>query len=428
MGQHLIIAPAFGVQTGIGHLVRSLALAEDFANFGWQVTLETEAPVDLTRDQVTRLGFQTSNIAIEAPDGARQADVILSDDYAIDAPALAALKSRCTVLMQFQDFAEQKIAADIIIRIAYQGAEPDAGAICLTGIGHAVLRSDFRRIRYKRINANRPREIRNVLIAMGGTDTQSQTIAWAKQVRSRFPDAFIQLVIGSLTPNIDQIKALAGPKLSVAVDTPIMADLMGEADLAIGSGGVGCLERCCIGIPNITLVVAENQRAQTLELARRGATLALDIAQLQQPGNIGAALDQLAVAAKSGIMAKAGRDAIDGKGGLRILTHILNRKAAAPLGLTFRLAEPADCRLIFDWQTQPGARVFSRNPEPPAWPDHQHWFAKVLNDPDRHLFIANAGPNAIGFLRLDKVMNDAALTYEVSILLDQHNRGQGYGR
>jgi RimJ/RimL family protein N-acetyltransferase len=180
--------------------------------------------------------------------------------------------------------------------------------------------------------------------------------------------------------------------------------------------------------PNITLIVAENQRAQTRELARRGATLAWDVAQCQQPENIRTALEQLAVAAKSEIMTKAGRDAIDGKGGLRILTHILNRKAAAPLGLTFRLAEPADCQLIFDWQTQPGARVFSRNPEPPVWPDHQHWFAKVLNDPDRHLFIANAGANAIGFLRLDKVMIDAALTYEVSILLDQQNRGQGYGR
>jgi spore coat polysaccharide biosynthesis predicted glycosyltransferase SpsG/RimJ/RimL family protein N-acetyltransferase len=428
MRQRLIIAPAFGVQTGIGHLVRSLALAECFADFGWQITLETTAPVELTRDQITRLGFQILNLAIEPPDPARQADLILCDDYTIDAHALDALKSRCTVLMQFQDFLEQTIAADIIIRIAYQGPYPEGGVICLQGIDYAVLRSDFRRIRYKRIISKRMGEIRSVLIAMGGTDTQSQTIAWAEQVRSRFPDAFIQLVMGSLTPHIDQIKALAGPKLSVAVDSPIMADLIGDADLVIGSGGVGCLERCCIGIPNITLIVADNQRPQTTELAKRGATLALELEQSHQPGMIRAALDQLDVAGQSETMAEAGRDAIDGRGAWRILTHILNRNIAKPLGLDFRLAEQADCSLVYDWQNQPGARTFSRNPEPPVWTDHQHWFAGVLNDPHRHLFIVSAGQDAIGFLRLDKMTSDTALTYEVSILLDQHRRGQGYGR
>jgi UDP-2,4-diacetamido-2,4,6-trideoxy-beta-L-altropyranose hydrolase len=50
-----------------------------------------------------------------------------------------------------------------------------------------------------------------------------------------------------------------------------MADLMLHADLAIGGGGTTTWERCSLGLPTITIIVAENQREMIEAVAARGA-------------------------------------------------------------------------------------------------------------------------------------------------------------
>jgi spore coat polysaccharide biosynthesis predicted glycosyltransferase SpsG len=51
-----------------------------------------------------------------------------------------------------------------------------------------------------------------------------------------------------------------------------MAELMIHADLAIGAGGTSTWERCFLGLPSITIVVADNQLAVTAAVAATGAT------------------------------------------------------------------------------------------------------------------------------------------------------------
>ena len=50
-----------------------------------------------------------------------------------------------------------------------------------------------------------------------------------------------------------------------------MAELMIAADLAVGGAGVSALERCCLGLPSLVLVLADNQRANAEALQRAGA-------------------------------------------------------------------------------------------------------------------------------------------------------------
>ena len=44
-----------------------------------------------------------------------------------------------------------------------------------------------------------------------------------------------------------------------------------EADLAIGGGGTTTWERCYLGLPSITVIMAENQRTMIEAAANRGA-------------------------------------------------------------------------------------------------------------------------------------------------------------
>jgi spore coat polysaccharide biosynthesis predicted glycosyltransferase SpsG len=52
-----------------------------------------------------------------------------------------------------------------------------------------------------------------------------------------------------------------------------MARLMADSDLAIGAAGGTAWERCCLGVPALVVVLAQNQRAGAQALAASGAAL-----------------------------------------------------------------------------------------------------------------------------------------------------------
>jgi len=62
-----------------------------------------------------------------------------------------------------------------------------------------------------------------------------------------------------------------------------MAKLMVSADLAIGAGGATSWERCCLGLPAVLMVLAENQRLIAQALASSGAVVCLSDSHLKRP-------------------------------------------------------------------------------------------------------------------------------------------------
>jgi spore coat polysaccharide biosynthesis predicted glycosyltransferase SpsG len=70
-----------------------------------------------------------------------------------------------------------------------------------------------------------------------------------------------------------------------------MAELMRDADLAIGAAGSTSWERCCMGLPTLQLVLAENQRPIADALGRAGAAHLLDPVALRS--SLVAAMEQL---------------------------------------------------------------------------------------------------------------------------------------
>lgn len=55
------------------------------------------------------------------------------------------------------------------------------------------------------------------------------------------------------------------------VDTSTMAQLVAQADVAIGAAGVSAWERCSLGLPSLLVELAENQRSGGLALDNAGA-------------------------------------------------------------------------------------------------------------------------------------------------------------
>jgi spore coat polysaccharide biosynthesis predicted glycosyltransferase SpsG len=50
-----------------------------------------------------------------------------------------------------------------------------------------------------------------------------------------------------------------------------MAELMLDADLSIGAGGATSWERCCLGLPTLLYITADNQKSIAENLEKIGA-------------------------------------------------------------------------------------------------------------------------------------------------------------
>ena len=66
---------------------------------------------------------------------------------------------------------------------------------------------------------------------------------------------------------------IASKNIQLIENSNNMPDLMLEADLAIGAGGSTSLERCCLGLPTLIYVLAENQIKIANNLEHLGAVI-----------------------------------------------------------------------------------------------------------------------------------------------------------
>lgn len=76
------------------------------------------------------------------------------------------------------------------------------------------------------------------------------------------PDLYIDVVVGRINPHKEQVEQLCRSMQRTTFYSQVdnIAELMAQADLAIGAGGATTWERCFLGLPSLIVVIAENQR------------------------------------------------------------------------------------------------------------------------------------------------------------------------
>src|SRR6185437_9358790 len=94
--------------------------------------------------------------------------------------------------------------------------------------------------------------------------------------------------------------------------------------------------------------------------------------------------------------------------------------------VALRPASLADAELMLTWQSAPGIRAFSNNPDAPDAAYQEKWLTEKLNDPDCIFNIILHRGEPAGVLRFDR--SSASNSYEVSILIEKARHGIGIGR
>lgn len=214
-------------------------------------------------------------------------DFLLVDHYALDYRWESELRSCSNQLIVIDDLADRPHECDLLLDQNlgrdcqdYINLVPSSCHI-LVGSQYAILGPDFSALRSYSLQRRQKPVIKSLLISMGGVDQSNFTGQILQVLKScSLPADFrITVVMGPRAPWVDQVRAQAknmSVPTEVLVNINDMAQRMADSDLAIGAAGSTSWERCCLGLPSLMFVLADNQCAIAEALHNAGASITLD--------------------------------------------------------------------------------------------------------------------------------------------------------
>jgi len=209
-------------------------------------------------------------------------DWLIMDHYDIDISWEYPVRKYAKKFMVIDDLANREHDCDLLLdqnysrnKNRYNRLVPE-NCVQLLEPEYAILRPQFQkanknlRKRYGGVN--------RILVFMGGADSKNITSKTLRAIHMLgLSDIAIDVVIGNLNPYHDEIKTHAShmPNTNCHLNIENMAEMMVVADLCIGGCGTATWERCCVGLPTISIILAENQQSISDSLHKEGAIINL---------------------------------------------------------------------------------------------------------------------------------------------------------
>ena len=293
------------LQIGIGHVMRCLTLTQVLKENGADVEFICRKHEGSLIDKIRSSGFIVHELKVfeetkvdnklahshwlgatqqqDADDcinilKAEKLDWLIVDHYALDEQWQKRLKPCYEKLMVIDDLADKFFDCDVLLNqnlgVQIEDYKNKIRNNCklLLGCNYALLRPEFSNLRERALEKRKNTiAINNILITMGGNDNENITYDILQQLDGKYN---ITVVLGGSPVHKDMIIDYAeGKNIKVIVDADNIAELMFEADLAIGAGGSTSWERCCLGLPTLLYITAENQRMVAENLEKKSAVV-----------------------------------------------------------------------------------------------------------------------------------------------------------
>lgn len=268
----VIIRTDASVAIGSGHVMRCLTIAKKLQQAGCSVRFWMETLEGNLIDYVEAQGF--SNI-----EGPEQANLYIVDHYGLGVEWEQSIRSFTKKLAVIDDLAREH-DCDLLLdqnflpqfETRYDDKLPLSCKVLL-GPKFLIMRDEFVEARKKITKRNL--EINRILLFMGGTDPTQETMKVLEALEHKSFN-HIDVVVGNGNQNKVEIETICkqrGYFFHCQID--YMAELMLLADYSIGAGGSTVWERCYLGLPSSSTIVADNQRIGTTYADEIGFTKCL---------------------------------------------------------------------------------------------------------------------------------------------------------
>jgi len=462
-----------GGPIGVGHVIRSLALAEASVAAGHSVAVAGHFEGSFVRDQLALAPVEVIQLAAPMADGDLQPvidlvrtlrpDLLHVDSY--EAPGLLgelvvspgvrpgfgilALGGQAVgnvVLSNMEDGSFGRRPADVVVDPTF-GAElsprPDDGStLHLRGSRYTPIRQrvlDARQM--AQADVARDPVARSVLVVMGGTDPVGLAPVAVKLLAGTGLTLDVTVIaVGEIAERVRT--AASGSHLSLSVLAPVddLAALMVRQDLVVSAAGTSVGELCCLGVPMALVWAVGNQREGYDRVVAAGAAVGLGGPELRGSDLRG---DEAAVELLRGALtdsqaradlALAGHEIVDGLGAWRVVRtwEMAGRSMPAVVDhgrLVARAATLEDARILWEWRNDPATRESSRSSEEVPWDDHLAWLGDSLERTDRVLLLVEDDAGPVGTVRWDLTKDtEGEREWEVSITVAPQRRRQSLAR
>ncbi len=333
----LLVRADADTERGSGHVMRCLALAQAWQGEGGRALFLSRCHSEVLRQRIEASGAGFLLLTAEESSAGDldatlsvvregQASFVVLDGYDFDLDYQLALRAAGCRLMVIDDTVRlPRYETDFLLN---QNLGADRlGYICghstrlMLGPKYALLRREFTAWRSRMHIV--PETGCKILVTLGGSDPDNVTLKVIHALRQlRNPRLQIRVVAGHANPHIDELRDVAAEfpgRLELLAAVPDMAALMAWADLAVSGAGSTCWELACLGLPAVTLVLAENQQIIADELAAAGAVLNLGWHAKVSIDRLATAVDALLFSSFRRLcMSRTGRALVDGKGAHRV--------------------------------------------------------------------------------------------------------------
>jgi UDP-2,4-diacetamido-2,4,6-trideoxy-beta-L-altropyranose hydrolase len=330
-GRRLILAGQGTVETGLGHLMRLLALGQAWSDANGRVdALLGAAPEGV----VARYVAEGYTVRLSPSATSREACTALALEIGADPTAVAAIDRpdlEAADLDAFGDVARRVLVVDDMARlerypvalvlnqnvhadrVAYP---PDEGTRYLLGIGYVLLRREFRAAVPER---HIPEQARRLLVTFGGADPTGMTRRTVAALLAASPalrdELEVRAIVGAANRDVVDGDVAEALRLTVEHDVDDMVTRMAWADLAVTSGGSTVWELARTGCPALVVETAPAEPLLVGGLERIGLFDRLGPAgQLSEEALRAAIERRLGDPAWRAEMARRGRELVDGQG------------------------------------------------------------------------------------------------------------------
>jgi len=327
-----------GAKVGMGHVYRSLAIADALRALS-RAEIAFLMCADHTEGLLTvsRHGYPVRVVAGRGAEAALghirdfAPAILINDLPALESAYLTALShlgaTTVNLVDTVDDLETTEHYAQVIVSVMNRDRETPEGFY--GGPAYAILRDQFR---------GQEKEVRDqprmVLLSFGGSDPQGLTLKAARALADLPTDIKLLAVAG---PAFSYGKEFEALERTLARRIPLIheaaghiADLMLEADVVVGSGGMSVYEIAALGTPGIVLGQNLREDERMREFAHHGTVEYLGLGtEVDEQAIATAVRSLLADVARRRQMSGRGRALVDGLGASRAAEVILDRRQRA---------------------------------------------------------------------------------------------------
>lgn len=438
---HLHIRADADSKMGTGHIMRCIALAQTWQDQGGEVTFISRCGSEPLKQRINDEGFilipidhicpepmdLTTTLSILKNQITDQKTWLVLDGYHFTPDYQQAIRDAGMHILIIDDMNHlPHYHADILLNQNIHAPNLtyhcDEDTTLLLGSQYVLLRREF--LKYRNFKRQIPARAKNILVTLGGADPDNVTLKVIEALKLlNEPCIAVKIIIGPANPHhgiLQQAIASACFDAELLVNPFNMPELMAWADLAISAAGTTCWELMFMALPNIIIVLAENQSAVAKYLM--DTNIVINLGWMSE-----CTTEKISFACKSLMHDNLFRTHLSAQNsmlisgqGASLVVETIQRGS-----LNLRDATDIDRELIWHWANDEQTREASYSQAQISWNEHVSWFDAVRRQKNHRFFIADdERKQPIGQIRFKIDDKEAIISFSVCA----ESRRKGYGK